>query len=88
LAQVTGKDKTENDGALDYDDATRAVLSVYHNEDLFNAEARYLKLLQRHIRRGLREIRTSWNRSHSFANWLREELIFDSPVENKLPKMI
>lgn len=84
LAQVTGQGKTDNDGALDYDDATRAVLSVYHNEDLFSAEARYLKLLQRHIRRGLREIRTSWNRSHSFSNWLREELIFDSPAEKTI----
>ncbi|MGZ8227676.1 MAG: FtsK/SpoIIIE domain-containing protein [Methylococcaceae bacterium] len=84
LAQVTGLGKTENDGALDYDDATRAVLSVYHNEDLFSAEVRYLKLLQRHIRRGLREIRTSWNRSHSFSNWLREELIFDSPAEKAI----
>jgi len=84
LAQVTGLGKTDNDGALDYDDATRAVLSIYHNEDLFSAEVRYLKLLQRHIRRGLREIRTSWNRSHSFSNWLREELIFDSPAEKTI----
>lgn len=83
LEQVTGFGKTENEGAQDYDDATRAVLSVYHNEDLLNADVRYKKLLQRHIRRGLREIRTSWNRGHSFIHWLREELIFESPVENE-----
>lgn len=84
LEQVTGYGKAENDSAHDYDDATRAILSVYYNEDLFNAEARYKKLLQRHIRRGLREIRTSWNRSHSFINWLREELIFDTPLEKQI----
>jgi S-DNA-T family DNA segregation ATPase FtsK/SpoIIIE len=86
LEQVTGFSKTDNDGALDYDDAARAILSVYYNEDLFNADNRYKKLLQRHIRRGLREIRTSWNKSHSFINWLREELIFDSPVEKQMPE--
>lgn len=82
LEQVTGFGNTRNDGGLDFDDAIRAVLSIYHNEDLFNADARYKKLLQRHIRRGLREIRTSWNRGHSFINWLREELIFESSAEN------
>ncbi|QPK62375.1 DNA translocase FtsK [Methylomonas sp. LL1] len=83
LEQVTGFGNTKNDGGLDFDDAIRVVLSVYHNEDLFNADARYKKLLQRHIRRGLREIRTSWNRGHSFIHWLREELISDSSVMNE-----
>lgn len=81
LKQVTGFGNIQNDGALDYDDAVRAILSIYHNEDLFNADARYKKLLQRHIRRGLREIRTSWNRGHSFIHWLREELIFEPATE-------
>lgn len=84
LEQVTGFGKTDNDGALDYDDATRAILGVYHNEDLFASDNLYKKLLQRHIRRGLREIRTSWKSSHSFANWLREELIFDAPAEKQM----
>lgn len=84
LEQVTGFGKNENDIAQDYDDATRALLSIYHSEDLFSSDVRYKKLLQRHIRRGLREIRTSWNRAHSFANWLREELIFDLPMEKSL----
>lgn len=81
LEQVTGFGNTRNDGVLDYDDAIRAILSIYHQEDLFNSDARYKKLLQRHVRRGLREIRTSWNRGHSFIHWLSEELIFDASVE-------
>lgn len=83
LEQITGYSKAENDSVLDYDDAVRAILSVYHNEDLFGSDSLYKKLLQRHIRRGLREIRTSWNRSHSFINWLREELILESPLDNE-----
>jgi len=84
LQQVTGFGREEHEGALDFDDAIRAMLSVYHNEDLFAADTRYKKLLQRHIRRGLREIRTSWSRSHNFINWLREELFYELPVEKEI----
>lgn len=75
LEQITGKGK-ENDGSgvLDFDDAAIAILSVYHEEDLFSDLKRYKKLLQRHIRRGLREIRTSWSPSHDFISFLQEEL--------------
>ncbi|TAN53711.1 MAG: DNA translocase FtsK [Methylococcaceae bacterium] len=76
LEQVTGLGRSEDTkGMRDFDAATRALLSVYHHEDLFASELRYKTLLQRHIRRGLREIRTSWNRGHNFAVWLREELL-------------
>lgn len=75
LEQVTGLGRSEDaKGMHDFDAAARALLSVYHNEDLFASDQRYKSLLQRHIRRGLREIRTSWSRSHNFAAWLREEL--------------
>lgn len=79
LKQVTGQGRSdEGKSSMDYDDAARALLSVYHNEDLFASDKRYAGFLQRHVRRGLRELRTTWNRSHSFANWLREELFFDA----------
>lgn len=75
LEVVTGFGKSENEkGFHDFDDAVRALLSVYHQEDLFASDQRYRLFLQRHIRRGLREIRTSWNAGHNFINWLREEL--------------
>jgi len=81
LEQMTGHGKDEStQGFRDFDDAVRALLSTYHNEDLFASESHYVRLLQRHIRRGLREIRTSWSRSHSFANWLREELFADAQL--------
>ncbi len=75
LEVVTGFGKSEDGkGFHDFDDAVRALLSVYHQEDLFASDQEYKKLLQRHIRRGLREIRTSWSSGHNFINWLREEL--------------
>ena len=76
LKQLTGKGQTEDiDGQQDMNDAIRALLSEYHDEDLFIDEKRYRLLLQRHIRRGLHEIRTTWKRSHDFASWLHEELL-------------
>lgn len=76
LEQVTGLGRSDDTkGVHDFDAATRALLSVYHQEDLLGADSRYKTLLQRHVRRGLREIRTSWAPSHSFAAWLREELL-------------
>ncbi len=72
---LTGKTHSEDmDGIRDFDDVICALLSVYHNEDLFSNLKRYRVLLQRHIRRGLNEIRTSWNRSHDFIVYLQEEL--------------
>lgn len=78
LAVLTGYGKTrdEEGNELDFDDAVRALLSVYHNIDLFDPDndARYKKLLQAHMRRGLQEVRTTWTRSHDFMAYLQEEL--------------
>ena len=70
LEQITGKGTKK-----DYDDAMRALLSVYHGADLFNDEKGYRKYLQRHVRRGLKEIRTSWSRNHDFISYLQQELL-------------
>lgn len=75
LPVLTGKTREEDfNGIRDFDDAICALLSVYHNEDLFADIKLYRTRLQRHIRRGLYEIRTSWNRSHDFITYLQEEL--------------
>lgn len=73
--QLTGEHKLSDEhGLLDYTDAFRALLSAYHDEDLFVDEERFRKLLQRHVRRGLREMRTSWRIGHDFAGYLAQEL--------------
>jgi len=75
LKQVTGLGKKPNEqGEQDFDNATRLLLSTYHQQDLFEDDAAYHQLLQRHIRRGLYEISTTWNRSHDFFAYLQEEL--------------
>lgn len=69
---LTGRSQKEPDGFVD---AFRALLSVYHQQDLFGDEneALFTRLLQRHIRRGLREIQTSWRESHDFHEFLYQE---------------
>ena len=78
LPVLTGLTKSrDNEGnEQDFDDAVRALLSVYHDIDLFlpEHEGRYKKLLQAHIRRGLQEIRATWTRSHDFLAYLQEDL--------------
>ena len=72
FAQVTGDGQEK-----DYTDVYRAMLSVYHNMDLFSDNDAFRTLLQRHIRRGLKEFRTSWHESHDFHEYLYQEFLSD-----------
>lgn len=76
LEQVTGKGLSHEDGEArqDYDNAVCALLSTYHETDLFSDRIEYKRLLQRHIRRGLREFRNGWRDSHDFHEYLYQEL--------------
>nr|VFJ88617.1 MAG: DNA segregation ATPase FtsK/SpoIIIE, S-DNA-T family [Candidatus Kentron sp. LFY] len=76
LEQVTGRGQVskEERATIDFDDPICALLSVYHDKNLFTDFADYRKLLQRHIRRGLREIQTGWRESHDFHQYLYQEL--------------
>jgi DNA segregation ATPase FtsK/SpoIIIE, S-DNA-T family len=86
LEQVTGKGQMQPEGAprQDFDDAFCVLLSVCHERDLFADFGTYRRLLQRHIRRGLRELRNGWRESHDFHEMLYQELLADrnaGPVE-------
>lgn len=70
LEVLTGRSQKEADGFVD---AFRALLSVYHQQDLFGDDTLYARFMQRHIRRGLREIQTSWRESHDFHEFLYQE---------------
>ncbi|HLA34080.1 MAG TPA: FtsK/SpoIIIE domain-containing protein [Rhodocyclaceae bacterium] len=74
LEQVTGKGLADDDGPRDFNHPIVALLSAYHDEDLFASEDRYVCLLQRHIRRGLREFRTSWRTGHDFHAYLFQDM--------------
>lgn len=64
----------------DYTDAYRAILSAFHQMDLFADEGgMFARLLQRHIRRGLAEIRTGWRETHDFHEFLFQELLSRTP---------
>ncbi len=74
LQQVTGSGHAPDErGPRDFNDAVCAMLSVLHHEDLFADEEAYRRYLQRHIRRGLAELRTSWSRKNDFYDYLYQE---------------
>lgn len=70
LEQVTGLGQGKND----FTDLFKALLSVYHQRDLFADEQRFVELLEIHIRRGLREFKNGWRESHDFHEYLYQEL--------------
>lgn len=72
---VTGEGKPDGQ---DLTDLFRSLLSVYHGENLFGErdteiDKKFFRYLQRHIRRGLREFRSSWRESHDFHEFLFQE---------------
>jgi len=77
---LTGASQSESEGFVD---AFRALLSTYHQQDLFEDKENklYAKLLQRHIRRGLKEIKTSWRESHDFHEFLFQEFFSAQQAE-------
>jgi len=74
--QLTGKGQED-----DYTDVFCALLSAFHEEDLFSEPDRFRKYLQRHIRRGLHEIRTSWKEGHDFHAFLAQDMFGDPPPQ-------
>ena len=81
LEQLTGRGQGETEGFVD---AFCALVSASQNEDLFAEDGeRYVLWLQRHIRRGLREIRTSWRESHDFHEYLLQELFSTPNISNE-----
>jgi len=72
LEQVTSEGREE-----DITLVIRALLSEYHESDLFADDELFVRLLQRHIRRGLREFRSGWMESHDFHDFMVHELFGD-----------
>ena len=78
FTQVTGFGQEK-----DYTDVYKAMLSVYHQIDLFSNEDTFRKLLRRHIRRGLKEFRTNWTETHDFHEYLYQEFLSDYDDETE-----
>lgn len=75
LEQITGEGQGED---IDLTDTVRLLLSAHAGEDLFADRAKFIDHLQRHIRRGLSEIRASWREANDFHDYLYQELFFVS----------
>lgn len=79
LEQLTGENKP---GDEDVTPLFCALLSEFHDCDLFSDNDLFVKLLQRHVRRGLREIRSGWMETHDFHDYLLHELFGDLGASN------
>lgn len=87
LEQITGYGMEPDFlGKRDHTDSVKAMLGIYHEEDLFSDGKRFRLLLQRHIRRGLREIRLSWRQGHDFHAYLHQELFSGSIIRETEPE--
>lgn len=73
-AQFTGEGKGD---VLDHTDTYRVLLSMYHRRDLTSDDTGFHDLLQRHIRRGLKHFRETWDPQTDFADYLLRELYSD-----------
>lgn len=73
-AQITGHGGS---GHEDFRDAFAALLSVREGKDYFTDSEGFDDAISRHVRRGIREIETSWNPSLDFFDYLLQETYFD-----------
>lgn len=78
LEVLSGHSQKESSGFVD---AFCALLSVRHQIDLFGDETLYARWMQRHIRRGLKEIQSTWRESHDFHEFLFQELFSRQSTE-------
>lgn len=72
--QITGKDKG---GDEDYTKPLQFLLSIKHGKDYFIDDEGFAEILHRHIRRGLKEIRSSWRENFDFHDYLYQEMFFE-----------
>ncbi|KJR43251.1 cell division protein FtsK [Candidatus Magnetoovum chiemensis] len=78
LEQVVGKGQKIGD----FHDPIRAILSIRNNKNMFEDEGLFISSLQRHIRRGLKEIRISYKETSDFHEYLYQELFAGTDNDN------
>ncbi len=72
--QVTGHGSPINE---DFRDVFAALLSVHDNCNYFGDPEELDEALNRHIRRGIKDINTSWRENYDFYDYLLQEMYFD-----------
>lgn len=74
MEQLTGEG---SQSMVDYTDDFRLLLSLYHGVDLFADKPKFIDLLQRHVQRGMAEIKASWRDANDFHDYLYQEMFFE-----------
>lgn len=72
LERVTGV-HSENNRNNNYENALKAMLSVYHQQDLFADNQLFVTWIRAHVHRGLDEISRSWRPGNDFIEYLLQE---------------
>ena len=64
----------------DISEVMRAMLSVYHGIDVAEDDELFRDLLQRHVRRGLYQFRSSWDSDRDFVDYMLGEIYGNNDV--------
>lgn len=81
LEQIVGKKSSHGDN-IEY--ALKLMLGAKHKENIFENEPLFIDLLQKHTRRGLKDIKATWKRGNDFHDFLYQDFFYphqsSSPV--------
>lgn len=80
LDQVTGYGKGTRE---DYTELLQLLLTVRHQQNFVEDQAAFVQTLNRHVRRGLRDLRSSWRETFSFHDFLYQDLIYTPLFEEE-----
>lgn len=75
MEQLTGENSPAQEN---FTDDFCLLLSLYHNVDLFAERSLFIELLQRHIQRGMAELKASWREGNDLHDYLYQELFFEN----------
>lgn len=72
MERITGLNSDSNRNN-NYENALKAMLSVYHQQDLFADSTLFVSWIRAHVHRGLDEISRSWRPGNDFIEYLLQE---------------
>lgn len=74
LERITGVQSEDSDGRTkNYENTIKAIMSVYHQQDMFADHNLFTRWLRAHVHRGLTEISNSWRPGNDFIDYLLNE---------------
>lgn len=73
LEQIVGKKSTYGDN-IEY--ALKLMLGIKHKENILENDDLFIDLLQKHTRRGLKDIKATWKRGNNFYDFLYQDFFY------------